>query len=162
MFAHYVTPTLPFVFVMFAAGARAAFADRRLKIAMLALAAVVCAGGIEATLAISRRIDGRNGLAVHRAVAQRLLDDCAATGRPPVNCPARLDFGFMGMTYTHAIFARVALADADPLGGNPERLRLPPAETRRSAAARRGRVPDDHDRPRETLPFQVNSLTRVN
>jgi hypothetical protein len=32
VFAHYVTPTLPFVFVLFAAGARAAFSDRRLKI----------------------------------------------------------------------------------------------------------------------------------
>jgi len=109
VFAHYVTPTLPFVFLVFAAGARAAFADRRLRVAMLALAAIVCVGGIEATLAISRRIDGRNGLAVHRAVAERVLDDCAAAGRPIAACPARLEFGFMAMTYTHATFARVAL-----------------------------------------------------
>ena len=104
-----MTPALPFVFLLFAAGARAAFAHRRLKVAMLALAAIVCAGGIEATLAISRRIDGRNGLAVHRAVARRVLDDCAAAGRPVDACPARLDFGFIGMTYTYGIFARTAL-----------------------------------------------------
>ncbi len=109
VFAHYVTPALPFVFLLFAAGARAAFANRRLKVAMLALAAIVCAGGIESTLAISRRIDGRNGLAVHRAVAGRVLDDCGAAGRPVDACPARLDFGFIGMTYTYAIFARTAL-----------------------------------------------------
>jgi hypothetical protein len=112
VFAHYVTPTLPFVFVIFAAGARAAFADpldRRARIAMLALAAIVCAGGIEATLSISRRIDGRNGLAVHRAVARRLTADCAAESRPLEACPARLDFGFTAMIYTHAIFARTAL-----------------------------------------------------
>lgn len=109
VFAHYVTPTLPFVFVVFAAGARAAFADRRLRAAMLALAVIVCAGGVEATLAISRRIDGRNGLAVHRAVAERIADDCAAAGRPLAACPVRLDFGFMASTYTHGTFARVAL-----------------------------------------------------
>jgi len=110
VFAHYVTPTLPFVFVVFAAGARAVWPDRRTRIAMLALAAIVCVGGIEATLSISRRIDGRNGLAVHRAVARRLMADCAAESRPLEACPARLDFGFTAMIYTHAIFARTALA----------------------------------------------------
>jgi hypothetical protein len=112
VFAHYVTPTLPFVFLIFAAGARAVFArrERRLQGALLALAAIVGAGGVEATLSISRRIDGRNGLAVHRAVARRLLADCAAAARPIAACPARLDFGFVGLTYTHGIFARVALA----------------------------------------------------
>jgi hypothetical protein len=119
VFAHYVTPTLPFVFVVFAAGARAAFADRRLRVAVLALAAIVCAGGVEATLAISRRIDGRNGLAVHRAVAERVLDDCAAAGRPIAACPARLEFGFVGMTYTHGIFARVALRTPIRWEGTP-------------------------------------------
>jgi hypothetical protein len=110
VFAHYVTPTLPFVFVLFAAGARTAFADRRLKIALVALAAIVGLGGIETTLTISRRIDGRNGLAVHRAVARRVLDDCAAAARARADCPVRLDFGFTAMLYTHGIFARVALA----------------------------------------------------
>jgi hypothetical protein len=109
VFAHYVTPTLPFVFMLFAAGARASFADRRLRVAMVALAAIVCAGGIEATLSISRRIDGRNGLGVHRAVARRVLDDCAAAGRAPAACPTRLDFGFIAMAYTHGIFTRTAL-----------------------------------------------------
>ena len=109
VFAHYVTPSLPFVFLLFAAGARAAFANLRSKIALLALAAIACAGGIEATLSISRRIDGRNGLGVHRAVARRVLDDCAAAARAPAACPARLDFGFVGMIYTHGIFARTAL-----------------------------------------------------
>jgi len=109
VFAHYVTPTLPFVFLLFAAGARAAWPDRRGRGVLLGLAAIVCIGGIEATLSISRRIDGRNGLAVHRAVARRVLDDCAAAGRPPEACPARLDFGFMGMIHTYGIFARTAL-----------------------------------------------------
>jgi hypothetical protein len=115
VFAHYVTPTLPFLFVVFAAGARAGLGDRAgsgrwLRVALVALAAIVCAGGVEATLSISRRIDGRNGLAVHRAVAGRVLDDCAALGRPPAACAARLDFAFVGMTYTYGIFTRVALA----------------------------------------------------
>src|SRR5262249_14228158 len=59
VFAHYVTPTFPFLFVIFAAGARAVFAagNRALRIAFLALAAIVCVGGVEATLAISHRID---------------------------------------------------------------------------------------------------------
>jgi hypothetical protein len=120
VFAHYVTPALPFVFFLFAAGARAAFAQPRLKIAFVALAAIVCAGGIEATLSISRRIDGRNGLAVHRAVTRRVLDDCAAAGRPLAACPARLDFAFVGMTYTYGIFARTAL-------GTPIRWEVTPS-----------------------------------
>jgi hypothetical protein len=119
VFAHYVTPTLPFVFFVFAAGARAAFADRRLKIALLALAAIVCVGGVEATLSISRRVDGRNGLAVHRAVARRVLDDCAAQAHALADCPARLDFGFPALLYTHGIFARVALATPIRWEANP-------------------------------------------
>ena len=104
-----MTPALPFVFLLFAAGARAAFAHRRLGVAMLALGAIVCAGGIESTLAISRRIDGRNGLAVHRAVARRVLDDCETASRPVEACPARLDFGFIGMPYPYGLVARTAL-----------------------------------------------------
>jgi hypothetical protein len=119
VFAHYVTPVMPFVFVLFAAGARAAFADRRLRAAMIGLAVIFCAGGIESTLAISRRIDARNGLAIHRAVATRVLGDCAAAGRPPAACPARLDFGFMGMIYTHATFARLALGTPIRWEGTP-------------------------------------------
>jgi hypothetical protein len=110
VFGHYVAPAMPFVFVLFAAGARASFSDPRLRAAMVALAVIVCAGGAEATLMISRRIDARNGLAVHRAVAARVLQDCAAAERQPAMCSARLDFGFVGSTYTHAIFSRVALA----------------------------------------------------
>jgi hypothetical protein len=109
IFAHYVTPALPFVFVLFAAAAQRALANRRVFAWMVALAVAFGAGGIEATLSISRRIDGRNGLAVHRAVAERLLRDCAAAGRTPAACPARLDFGYVGLLYSHAIFAREAL-----------------------------------------------------
>jgi hypothetical protein len=122
VFAHYVTPTLPFVFLLFAAGARAAFARPWLKVTTLALAAITCAGGIEATLAISRRIDGRNGLGVHRAVARRVLDDCATAGRPGDACAARLDFGFTGMTYTYGIFARTALASPIRWDSTPNSL----------------------------------------
>ena len=110
MFAHYVTPALPFVFLLFAAGARAAFAHRRLKMAMLALAAIVCAGGIESTLAIlaADRRPERPGRSPGGGAAA-----CWTIARPPSRpvdaCPARLDFGFIGMTYTYGIFARTAL-----------------------------------------------------
>jgi hypothetical protein len=60
-------------------------------------------------LSISRRIDGRNGLAVHRAVSRRVLDDCAAAARPVADCPARLDFGFIALLYTYGIFTRTAI-----------------------------------------------------
>ena len=108
------------MFFVFAAGARAAFADRRLKIALLALAAIVCVGGVEATLAISRRVDGRNGLAVHRAVARRVLDDCAAQARAPrgLSRPASTS-DFLRRSYTHGIFARVALATPIRWEANP-------------------------------------------
>ena len=110
IFAHYITPVLPFVFVLYAAAARRALADRRLRPWLLVLAVGFAAGGVEATLSISRRIDGRNGLAVHRAVANRLLDDCAAAGRAPQACPARLDFAYFAVPYSHNVFAYHALA----------------------------------------------------
>jgi hypothetical protein len=110
IFAHYITPTLPFVFMLYAAAARRALADPRLRPWLLVLGVGFAAGGVEATLSISRRIDGRNGLAVHRAVAQRLLDDCAAAGRTPQACPARLDFGYFAVPYSHNVFAHHALA----------------------------------------------------
>lgn len=119
IFAHYVTPTLPFIFMLFAAGARRALGDPRLRPVLLALAVAFGAGGVEATLSISRRIDGRNGLAVHRAVVRRLLDDCAAAGRPPAACPARLEFGYFAVFYSHSIFSRNALAQPVRWEGGP-------------------------------------------
>ena len=111
VFAHYVTPTLPFVFVVFAAGARAAFADRRLR-----RSPCWRSPRSSAWAASRRRWPSRGGSTAATAWPStapsraRVLDDCAAQARAPADCPARLDFGFMGMTYTHGIFARVALA----------------------------------------------------
>ena len=114
VFAHYVTPTLPFIFILYAAAARPALADRRLRPWLLALALMFGVGGVEATLSISRRIDGRNGLAVHRAAAHRLLDDCAAAGRAPAACTGQLEFGYFAVPYSHMVFAQHALVP--PIG----------------------------------------------
>ena len=66
MFGHYVTNLMPFVFPIYAAlGARALTRVRSAgAIALLALGAIFCVGGVEATLSISRNVDGRIGLAV--------------------------------------------------------------------------------------------------
>jgi len=110
VFAHYVTPTLPFIFILYAAAARPALANRHLRPWLLVLAIMFGVGGVEATLSISRRIDGRNGLAVHRAAAQRLLDDCEEAGRAHPACTGQLEFGYFAVQYSHMVFGQHAVA----------------------------------------------------
>jgi hypothetical protein len=109
VFAHYVVAVLPFIFVLYAALGRRALRTPRFAAVVLALGAIFCIGGVEATLSISRRIDGRNGLAVHRAVARRFLNDCAAESRNPATQPVRLDADFTSSPYAYGVFARYAL-----------------------------------------------------
>src|SRR5690606_15344449 len=66
VFGHYVTNLMPFVFVAYAVLGRAALARRGTTLALCLAFVVFAAGGIEATLSVSRRVDARIGLAVHR------------------------------------------------------------------------------------------------
>jgi hypothetical protein len=111
VFAHYVVLTLPFVFVIFAALGQVAWRHRALRSMAIVLAVIVCAGGVEATESISRRVDCRNGLVVHRAVINQFLQDCCADGKDPTKPPnaIALDIAFMGSPYQYATFARYAL-----------------------------------------------------
>jgi hypothetical protein len=124
IFPHYVALALPFVFVLFAPLGRAAFGaagpagamTRPARALALALAMIFCLGGIEATLSISRRVDGRNGLAVHRAVFDRFFADCAAAGRSPERQPIHLDASFMWVAFSYPIYAQYALGRRLPWG----------------------------------------------
>lgn len=106
VFGHYVTNLFPFVFVLYAALGRSldnpfAPASTRLRAAIAVLMLVFCLGGAEVTLAISRRVDARIGLEVHR----RTLEKIAADGDGPV----RLDFGYRSSTWDWSIFAARAM-----------------------------------------------------
>jgi hypothetical protein len=144
VFAHYVICVFPFLFVVYAALGRAALEPsapssrgrRAAAAAVLGLALLVAAGGIEATLSVSRRIDGRNGLGVIRAVTGRIFSDVApAPSRAPV--AADVQFGFPASTGPYAIFSRYALGRPLELrrGGNVPRYRLQKREDPAPAAA---------------------------
>ena len=113
VFAHYVSLTIPFVFVIYADLYRALgetrAGGRSLRPLAIGLAVIFCAGGVEATRSISARIDGRNGLGVHRAVSGRVLGDLAAAERAPGEQPVRLDIGYMANLSQYTIFTRYAL-----------------------------------------------------
>ena len=105
VFGHYVSPTLPFVFVLYGAAAARLWRSPRARVALVGLGVLFAAGGIEATLSISRRIDARLGLATHRAVLGRIYDDIAATGGPANAPPVHLRAEFRDFPYAHEILA---------------------------------------------------------
>jgi hypothetical protein len=132
VFGHYVAPVLPFIFVVYAHLAATVFAAtgrlRRVTVgAALLLAAIVCVGGAETTLSISRRIDSRNSLPVQRGVFRRIADDAGLASRPkapnapnaPITVPVRLEFGFMATVQQYLRVGRYALDPPIVLVGGP-------------------------------------------
>ncbi|MBI1949568.1 MAG: glycosyltransferase family 39 protein [Deltaproteobacteria bacterium] len=109
VFGHYVNNLLPFVFWVYAAwGARALARPRSVGgVAALALGAIFCLGGVEATLAVSRRVDGRIGLAVHRRTLEQIRADGEAEGAP--SSSVRLDFGYRSNLYDWHSYATRAM-----------------------------------------------------
>ena len=103
--------TLPFVFAVYASLAQDALRARGRLLApvVLGLAGLFCLGGIESTLTISRRIDGRIGLGTFRMVSGRVLADLTRTGRAPAEQPVSLSFGFFNNSYAYAMLSRIAL-----------------------------------------------------
>lgn len=109
VFGHYVTNLLPFVFWSYAAlGARALARPKSVAgLAALALGAVFCLGGAEATLSVSRRVDGRIGLAVHRRTLDQIRADGEAEGTG--SSSVRLDFGYRSNLYDWHSYATRAM-----------------------------------------------------
>lgn len=106
VFGHYVTNLFPFVFVVFAVLGASLDSPRR-RVAAYALVAVFCVGGAEVTLAISRRVDARIGLAVHRRTLEIIRADGVRDGNAAE--PVRLDFTFRSSWYDWHVFASRAL-----------------------------------------------------
>jgi len=102
VFGHYVTNLFPFVVVAWAAlCARCAAASLRARAAATVAVVIVAVGGVEATWSVSRRVDARIGLAVHRCAARRILDDAVVRDE---HC-ARLDFrGLRSSGYDWQVF----------------------------------------------------------
>ena len=113
VFGHYVTNMFPFAFVAYAALGAALFErgrdppTRLARLSVLALAAIFCVGGVEATLAISARVDGRIGLRVHRETLEKI--DADAKREHLENDPVRLDFGYFSSLYDWSAFASRAM-----------------------------------------------------
>lgn len=110
VFGHYVTNLFPFVFVSFASLGRAlagaaARAHARARVAIIALGLVFCVGGAEVTLMVSRRVDARIGLEVHRRTMEKIRDDAAREGFQRFN----LEFRYRSSHYDWAIYASRAM-----------------------------------------------------
>ena len=135
VFGHYATNLYPFVVV----GIAAAFValgerGRRLLVVLVVIGAV---GGVEATLSVSRNVDGKIGLGVHRAVTQAIVDDAIAR-EIDAKEPVRLDFaGLRSSMYDWQIF--VARAAGAPFifdaRSKQRRFLLTPSSSPRPARA---------------------------
>ena len=109
VFGHYVTNTYPFVVVGVAAAVAAVADNVRWRRVIIGLVIVTCVGGIEATLSVSKNVDAKIGLEVHRRVTQAIVHDAVANGIAATE-PVRLDFsGVRSSMYDWQIFvARAA------------------------------------------------------
>jgi hypothetical protein len=120
-FGHYVTCLYPFVVVAWAS----LFSrwEGRGFVRAVVVAAVVALGGIEATWSVSRKVDARIGLGVHRCVADAVVDVATREGMPAG--PVRLDFrGMRSSAYDWQIFFREALRSPVRLDPRAPRLRF--------------------------------------
>lgn len=107
VFGHYVTNVLPFAFVLYGVLGQATRGRPRLTAGVMVLVAFFCAGGVEATLSVSRRVDARIGLEVHRRVLERIARDARVEGTTGQH--VRLEFGYRSSWYDWHIFATRAL-----------------------------------------------------
>ncbi|MDP2345330.1 MAG: glycosyltransferase family 39 protein [Deltaproteobacteria bacterium] len=105
VFGHYVTNLFPFVIVVWAALFQHLEHMKRARVVAVVAALVFMLGGIEATLAVSRRVDAKIGLEVHRRATAVIVDDAVAAGLAP-SVPVHLEFrGLRSSLYDWHIFA---------------------------------------------------------
>ncbi len=108
VFGHYVTNQFPFLVMMLgcAASAKLPMWGQRLGLVLLL---VFCVGGVEASTMVSRRVDAKIGLDVHRRVGAVIAADADAAGLPQAT-PIRLDFvGVRSSYFDWHIFGTRAL-----------------------------------------------------
>lgn len=134
VFGHYVTCVFVFVAVAWACF----FAAVRSNVVAGIVVAVLCAGGVEATLTVSRNVDGKIGLGVHRAATAVIVDDAVAAGLPQTE-PVSLSFRRVRSSlYDWHVFATRAVGV--PLHFDHRAPRRRYALTPRDAAAPRDAV----------------------
>jgi len=94
-YPHYLTPMLPFFFALVAALAHKMQTNIKLRRWCIALICIFCAGGLEASVSVSRNLDLRNGLATQRQVIDLILSD-AQRENWPAGTQIGLRLGFPG------------------------------------------------------------------
>jgi hypothetical protein len=97
IFGHYVQPLLPFYFVAFAALGQAASDWGRARYALYGVVGVLCAGGLDSALWVSRTLDARNGLTTLRTVLGAIQRD-----RPALRA-AKLQFDYRSQDWGYNV-----------------------------------------------------------
>lgn len=105
IFGHYVQPLLPFYLVAFAALGQAAREWGRARFALYGLVGVLCAGGLDSALWVSRTTDARNGLTTLRTVLAAIKRD-----RPELRA-AKLEFDYRSQDWGYNVLLSHDLAN---------------------------------------------------
>ncbi len=104
-YPHYLTVMLPFIFALGGALGYWMERNRRVRYVCMPLLAVWCIGGVQSSVAISRNLDYRNGLAVERHVIRLILAD-ARKERWQAGTEIGLSFGFPGAIEAYQVLMR--------------------------------------------------------
>ncbi|MBT3585395.1 MAG: hypothetical protein HN509_10855 [Halobacteriovoraceae bacterium] len=101
VFPHYVQPLMPFTLFLLAHPLEGILLNPpKLKLFSILLG-LFCLGGISSSWNISKRLDAKNGLEVHRAVIEKILADI-----PKKTSSVYLDFNFFSTPESYQILAR--------------------------------------------------------
>ena len=116
VFGHYVQPIQIFLFILYGAAGMVAMRHRWSRLPVLLLVLLVCAGGIESTWTISKRLDARVGIAVERSVLDRIHRDGLEQGYAESE-PVQLEFGFYAALHWYQQVSRLVLHERVRLVG---------------------------------------------
>jgi hypothetical protein len=108
VFGHYVIALLPFLLLLLAVALQQAHG--RLRLVLQVCVVVAALVGVEATLSVSRRVDARIGLEVHRRAGAVIAADADAAGLPQSEPIALFFVGLRSSHYDWHVFGTRALS----------------------------------------------------
>jgi hypothetical protein len=124
VFAHYVQPILPFVFVLYPAALARIRGSTRAWLGVFCAVAIFAAGGAQSVVGVNRTVDARHGIRVKRAVLDHLFALRAAENAAAGESIS-LSFSFhAGHHYSYSILAHHGLGRRLHFDNNASRWRF--------------------------------------